>query len=120
MSHMFRPRTGGCLPRKCWQPWRNPCCRTAARNMKQSIESAAEKAQQVFFTQYRVFIGTHSGSGMQETAIRNLVQSDVLCCVNGAFSERWYDVAVFQWQKCRQAGCRMGQSGYTRCAAGCA
>lgn len=55
---------------------------------------AAEKAQKLFFTDYRVFIGTHSGSGMQETGIRNLVNEDVLCCVNGAFSERWYDVAI--------------------------
>ncbi|BBB49465.1 hypothetical protein Pelsub_P2696 [Pelolinea submarina] len=70
---------------------------------------AAEKAQQIFYTQYRVFIGTHSGSGMQETGIRNLVEKDVLSCVNGAFSERWYDVAVsngksadrldFEWGK---------------------
>jgi len=71
--------------------------------------SAAEKAQKLFYTQYRVFIGTHSGSGMQETGIRNLVEKDVLCCVNGAFSQRWYDVAVsngksadrvdFEWGK---------------------
>jgi predicted phosphoserine aminotransferase len=70
---------------------------------------AAEKAQQLFYTQYRVFIGTHSGSGMQETGIRNLVEKDVLSCINGAFSERWYDVAVsngknadrldFEWGK---------------------
>ena len=70
---------------------------------------AAEKAQQIFYTQYRVFIGTHSGSGMQETGIRNLVEKDVLSCVNGAFSQRWYDVAVsngknadrldFEWGK---------------------
>ncbi len=55
---------------------------------------AAEKAQKLFFTQYRVLIGTHSGSGMQEAGMRNLVSRDVLCCVNGAFSQRWYDVAV--------------------------
>jgi aspartate aminotransferase-like enzyme len=50
--------------------------------------SAAEKAQKVFYTKYRVFIGTHSGSGMQETGIRNLAEKDVLSCVNGAFSKR--------------------------------
>jgi len=55
---------------------------------------AAEKAQQIFFTQYRVLLGTHSGSGMQEMGIRNLVEKEVLCCVNGAFSKRWFDVAV--------------------------
>jgi aspartate aminotransferase-like enzyme len=31
---------------------------------------------------------------MQEAGIRNLANKDVLSCVNGAFSERWYQVAV--------------------------
>ncbi|HSV86356.1 MAG TPA: alanine--glyoxylate aminotransferase family protein [Levilinea sp.] len=53
-----------------------------------------EKAQKLFFTQYRVFQGTSSGSGMQEAGIRNFVQDTVLTCVNGAFSQRWYEVAV--------------------------
>ena len=56
--------------------------------------SAAEKSQKVFFTDSRVLIGTHSGSGMQEAGVRNLAQQDILVCVNGAFSQRWYDVAV--------------------------
>ena len=56
--------------------------------------SAAEKAQRIFFTESRVYIGTHTGSGMQEVGVRNLVEKDILCCVNGAFSKRWYDVAV--------------------------
>jgi aspartate aminotransferase-like enzyme len=53
-----------------------------------------EKAQKLFCTQYRVFQGTSSGSGMQEAGIRNFAQETVLSCVNGAFSNRWYDVAV--------------------------
>jgi aspartate aminotransferase-like enzyme len=53
----------------------------------------AEKAQKLFYTQYRVFQGTASGSGMQEAGIRNFVQESVLCCVNGAFAERWINVA---------------------------
>jgi len=31
---------------------------------------------------------------MQEAGIRNFVQTDVLSCVNGAFAQRWYDVAI--------------------------
>ncbi len=58
------------------------------------FQRAAKKCEDLFYTKYRVFIGTHSGSGMQETGIRNLAQKDVLACVNGAFAERWYDVAV--------------------------
>jgi len=52
------------------------------------------KLKQVFLTETRVFQPPASGTGMQETGIRNLVQKDVLSCVNGAFAERWYQVAV--------------------------
>jgi predicted phosphoserine aminotransferase len=55
---------------------------------------AAEKAQQIFYTQYRVFLTASSGTGLQEAAIRNFVQRRVLSVVNGAFADRWYEVAV--------------------------
>jgi len=52
------------------------------------------KLRQVFCTASRVYISTSSGTGLQEAAIRNCVARRVLCCVNGAFSERWYEVAL--------------------------
>jgi predicted phosphoserine aminotransferase len=55
---------------------------------------ASEKAQQLFFTQYRVFLTASSGTGLQEAAIRNFVNKKVLSCVNGAFADRWYEVAL--------------------------
>lgn len=55
---------------------------------------ASEKARGLFFTQYRVFLTASSGTGLQEAAIRNFVDKKVLSCVNGAFAERWYEVAV--------------------------
>jgi predicted phosphoserine aminotransferase len=54
----------------------------------------SEKAQQLFFTQYRVFLTASSGTGLQEAAIRNFVDKKVLSCVNGAFADRWYEVAL--------------------------
>ena len=70
---------------------------------------ASEKAQQLFFTQYRVFLTASSGTGLQEAAIRNFVDKRVLSCVNGAFADRWYEVALsngkdvekleFDWDK---------------------
>ena len=39
-------------------------------------------------------LSASSGTGFQEAAIRNLVDKKVLSCVNGAFADRWYDVAV--------------------------
>ncbi|HJW91960.1 MAG TPA: alanine--glyoxylate aminotransferase family protein [Anaerolineales bacterium] len=52
-----------------------------------------EKSRQLFFTQARVFIITASGTGLQEAAVRNLAKESVLACVNGAFSQRWAEVA---------------------------
>jgi predicted phosphoserine aminotransferase len=55
---------------------------------------ASEKARQIFYTQYRVFLTASSGTGLQEAAIRNFVNRRVLSVVNGAFADRWYEVAV--------------------------
>lgn len=55
---------------------------------------ASEKANRLFFTQGRVFLTASSGTGLQEAAVRNFVREKVLCCVNGAFGARWYDVAL--------------------------
>jgi predicted phosphoserine aminotransferase len=52
------------------------------------------KLRQVFFTANRVYISTSSGTGLQEAAVRNCVARKVLCCVNGSFSQRWYETAV--------------------------
>jgi aspartate aminotransferase-like enzyme len=50
--------------------------------------------QQLYFTKSRVYILAASGSGLHEAAIRNAVSQRVICFVNGAFSERWYNCAV--------------------------
>ncbi len=51
--------------------------------------------QALFETRARVYIVAASGTGLQEAAIRNAVGvGQVVCFVNGAFSQRWYDVAV--------------------------
>lgn len=52
-----------------------------------------KKTQDILATQNFTFILTASGSAIMEGAIRNCVKSDVLCCVCGAFSERWYKIA---------------------------
>ncbi len=41
----------------------------------------------------RVFITASSGTGMHEATVRNLVSGKMLSCVNGAFSNRWHQVA---------------------------
>jgi len=53
-----------------------------------------EKVRRLFLTEHRVYITASSGTGLQEAAIRNGVRRRVLAMVNGAFSQRWHDVAV--------------------------
>jgi aspartate aminotransferase-like enzyme len=48
----------------------------------------------LFYTQYRVFLTASSGTGLLETAVRNLAKENILACVNGAFSQRWHTVAT--------------------------
>jgi aspartate aminotransferase-like enzyme len=65
-----------------------------SKDFEEIFRRVEAKAQKLFYTQYRVFQGTHSGSGMQEAGIRNFAKKTVLSCINGSFSERWYEVAV--------------------------
>ncbi|HET9587665.1 MAG TPA: alanine--glyoxylate aminotransferase family protein [Anaerolineales bacterium] len=54
----------------------------------------SEKSQQLFYTNDRVFLTASSGTGLQEAAVRNFVNRRVLSVCNGAFADRWYEVAV--------------------------
>lgn len=81
-----------------------------SKDFEAIFQRAGDKLRQVFFTQYRVFIMTNSGSGAQEAAVRNLAKERVLSCVNGAFSKRWYDVAVANGKLADKVEVPMGQA----------
>jgi aspartate aminotransferase-like enzyme len=51
------------------------------------------KLQILFGTKQPVFLSTSSAWGGMEASIRNLVDRGVLCCMCGAFSDKWLDVA---------------------------
>src|SRR5947208_8330662 len=51
------------------------------------------KLQMVFGTTQPVVLSTSSAWGVMEAAIRNLVGRGVLCCMCGAFSDKWLDVS---------------------------
>lgn len=93
MAHMFVPGPVDVAP-EVLEKLTTPLLPHRSKEYEAIHRSAAEKAQKLFFTDSRVYIGTHTGSGMQELGARNLVEKDVLCCVNGAFSKRWFDVCV--------------------------
>ena len=49
--------------------------------------------QRLFGTTQPVFLSTSSAWGVMEGAVRNLVHRRVLCCMLGAFSDKWLDVS---------------------------
>jgi aspartate aminotransferase-like enzyme len=55
--------------------------------------------QALFYTNQLVYLSTSSAWGVMEGAIRNLVSKKVLCCMCGAFSDKWLDVS----QRCGKA-----------------
>ncbi len=51
------------------------------------------RMQQLFYTKDPVFLSTSSSWGIMEGSLRNVTQKAVLNCGNGAFSDKWFDVA---------------------------
>jgi aspartate aminotransferase-like enzyme len=49
--------------------------------------------QKLFGTRDAVYLSTSSSWGVMEAALRNVVKKKVLTCMNGAFSDKWFDVA---------------------------
>lgn len=55
--------------------------------------------QALFYTKDPVYLSTSSAWGVMEGALRNVCKKKVLNCMNGAFSDKWFDVA----QRCGKA-----------------
>ncbi len=53
-----------------------------------------KKARPLFDTKRHVFIAPFSGTGFMEAAMRNFVNRNVLVCVSGGFSNRWFEIAI--------------------------
>lgn len=56
--------------------------------------SLQPQLQALFHTVDPVYFSTSSSWGVMEGSLRNLVQNKVLTCMNGAFSDKWHDVAL--------------------------
>ncbi len=57
-------------------------------------QSIQPDLQALVYTTDPVYLSTSSAFGSMEGAIRNLVKKKVLCCMNGAFADKWNDVAL--------------------------
>ncbi len=109
MTHMFVPGPVDVAP-EVLQSMTKPMLPHRSKEYEEIHRNAAEKAQKLFYTQYRVFLGTHSGSGMQEAGVRNFVNESMLCCVNGAFSERWHECAQANGKKADRLEAEWGKT----------
>jgi predicted phosphoserine aminotransferase len=56
------------------------------------LESIQPRLREVFQTDHRVYLSTSSATGLFEAAARSCIKDRALCCVNGAFSQRWAEV----------------------------
>ena len=63
------------------------------KGMEDLIARIEPDLQYVFRTTRPVYIASSSATGLMEGAIRNGVRSRVLCLVNGAFSDRFFQIA---------------------------
>ena len=57
-------------------------------------QSIQPDLQALFYTKDPVYISTSSAWGVMEGALRNVCHKKVLNCMNGAFSDKWNDVAL--------------------------
>ncbi len=109
MSPMFVPGPVDVAP-EVLQQQAKPMMPHRNKDFEAIFQRSEGKARQLFFTQFRVFLMTNSGSGAQEASVRNLSKERVLSCVNGSFSKRWYDCAVANGKAADKLEVQMGQA----------
>jgi len=56
-------------------------------------QSMQPELQSLFYTRDPVYLSTSSAWGVMEGSLRNVCAKKVLCCMCGAFSDKWLDVA---------------------------
>jgi len=78
---------------KTWEAFRRPMIGHRGEDFKNLYRGIHPKLQTLFGTDQPVFLSTSSAWGVMEASIRNLVGKRALCCMCGAFSDKWFDVA---------------------------
>ncbi len=79
---------------KTWTAFSRPMIGHRSEAFRELYRSIHPRLQELFGTIQPVFLCTSSAWGVMEGAIRNLVARRVLNCMCGAFSDKWFDVAV--------------------------
>ena len=78
---------------KTFRAFCSPMIGHRGQGFKDLYAKIQPQLQQLLYTKQLVYLGTSSAWGVMEGALRNLVQKRVLCCMKGAFSDKWLDVA---------------------------
>jgi aspartate aminotransferase-like enzyme len=92
MTHLFAPGPVDVAP-EVFEAHNRRKLPHRSKEFEAIYQRCWEKARYLFNTQWCVFITTSLGTGLHETAVRNLACQDVLACVNGAFGKRWANVS---------------------------
>jgi aspartate aminotransferase-like enzyme len=108
MSPMFVPGPVDVAP-EVLTAQTKPMLPHRSKDFEAMFKSTEERLKKVFFTEQPVYQITASGSGMQEGGIRNFVQESVLSCINGAFADRWYKVAIANGKQADKVEAPWGQ-----------
>ena len=78
---------------KTFQAFRSPMIGHRGQGFKDLYAKMQLQLQSLFCTKQLVYLSTSSAWGVMEGAIRNLAAKKVLCCMCGAFSDKWLDVS---------------------------
>ena len=78
---------------KTFRAFCSPMIGHRGQGFKDLYSRMQPQLQALLYTRQLVFLSTSSAWGVMEGAIRNLVAKKVLCCMCGAFSDKWLDVA---------------------------
>lgn len=84
---------------KTFKAFCSPMIGHRGQGFKDLYAKMQPQLQSLLGTKQLVYLSTSSAWGVMEGAIRNLVSKKVLCCMCGAFSDKWVDVA----QRCGKA-----------------
>src|SRR5213595_1424967 len=85
---------------KTFRAFCSPMIGHRGQGFKDLYAKIQPQLQALLYTKQLVYLSTSSAWGVMEGAVRNLVAKKVLCCMCGAFSDKWLDVS----QRCgRQA-----------------
>lgn len=76
---------------------------------KELHEKTVERLQKFLETKNETFLFPSSGSGVMEASVRNCVKKRMLCCVNGAFGERYAKTAESNGKTVERLETKLGE-----------